>query len=78
MRLEHASATSEFHISCSDDDMDGPEDCPLPQGNGKGNDAGLLNTWGFGGMIGVDGSSFLCPGAPGGPNSVGRRLRLSG
>jgi hypothetical protein len=56
--------TSEFHISCSDDNMNGPEDCPLPQGNGKGNDSSLVNTWGFGGMLGEQGT-FSCPGAPG-------------
>ncbi|MBT8137142.1 MAG: hypothetical protein KJO54_09045 [Gammaproteobacteria bacterium] len=36
---------SKFHRSCSDDEMDGPEDCGLPQGNGKGNDAGFVNDW---------------------------------
>ncbi len=61
--------TSEFHISCSDDDMDGLEDCPLPQGDGKSNDPDLINQWGFGGMIGETGSLF-CPGVPGGSDSV--------
>ena len=26
---------SVFHMSCSDSDMNGPEDCALPQGDGK-------------------------------------------
>ena len=26
---------SVFHLSCSDDDMNGPEDCGSPQGDGK-------------------------------------------
>ncbi len=36
---------SKFHRSCSDDEMDGPEDCGMPQGNGKNNDAGFVNDW---------------------------------
>ena len=28
---------SRFHVSCSDDAMNGPEDCGTPQGNGKDN-----------------------------------------
>jgi len=60
---------SKFHISCSDDDMDGPEDCGTAQGNGKGNDDSLNNQWLFGGMTGEKGS-FGCPGVPGGPDSA--------
>jgi hypothetical protein len=43
---------SKFHISCSDSAMNGPEDCGQPQGDGKGNDAGLLNDWLLEGMSG--------------------------
>ncbi len=32
------SMTSEFHLSCSDDDMDGPEDCGKVIGDGKDDD----------------------------------------
>ena len=30
-----ASGISQFHLSCSDEDMNGPEDCGTPQGDGK-------------------------------------------
>jgi len=40
-----------FHLSCSDQDMNGPEDCGKPQGDGK-NKAGFLNDWLFEGMAG--------------------------
>jgi hypothetical protein len=44
---------STFHVSCSDEDMNGPEDCGKPQGDGKdkGKD-GRLNLWIFEGMAG--------------------------
>lgn len=60
---------SRFHISCSDDDMNGPEDCGSNQGNGKSDDSSLINEWLFGGMTGEKGS-FSCPGVPGGPDSA--------
>jgi hypothetical protein len=44
--------TSQFHISCSDSGMNGPEDCGQPQGDGKDDDAGLLNDWLLEGMSG--------------------------
>ncbi|MDH3587824.1 MAG: hypothetical protein OEQ74_00325 [Gammaproteobacteria bacterium] len=50
---------SKFHRSCSDDEMDGPEDCGMPQGNGKNNDAGLINDWLLEGMRDDD-SAFDC------------------
>jgi hypothetical protein len=50
-----ASGTSEFHVSCSDNDMDGPEDCGTSQGNGKSDDGGLVNDWALEGMTGEDG-----------------------
>lgn len=43
---------STFHVSCSDDDMNGPEDCGMPEGDGKDNKAGYINTWIFEGMAG--------------------------
>lgn len=42
---------SKFHLSCSDDDMDGPEDCGKAEGNGKDNSSGLINDWILEGMI---------------------------
>ncbi len=40
---------SNFHLSCSDDDMDGPEDCGKAAGNGK--DGSGLNSWILEGMV---------------------------
>jgi hypothetical protein len=45
------NGTSRFHVSCSDNEMNGPEDCGKPQGNGKDNKSGL-NLWTFEGMAG--------------------------
>jgi hypothetical protein len=59
------TGSSTFHVSCSDEDMDGPEDCGTPQGNGKKNDGGL-NLWLFEGMTGEKGS-FDCTVPPGDP-----------
>jgi hypothetical protein len=42
---------STFHLSCSDDDMDGPEDCGKLEGDGKGR-TGFINQWIFDGMAG--------------------------
>ncbi|MFC1532529.1 hypothetical protein ACFL7M_04060 [Thermodesulfobacteriota bacterium] len=50
---------SKFHLSCSDDDMDGPEDCGNYEGNGKGNEGGLINEWILAGMVDSQ-SSFNC------------------
>ena len=41
---------SKFHLSCSDDDMDGPEDCGKRQGNGK-DSSGFRNDWLLEGMV---------------------------
>jgi hypothetical protein len=49
---------STFHLSCSDDDMDGPEDCGKVEGNGKGL-SGFVNTWILEGISGA-GGSFEC------------------
>jgi hypothetical protein len=42
---------STFHLSCSDDDMDGPEDCGAIQGDGKAK-SGFLNLWKLDGLAG--------------------------
>lgn len=56
------NGVSEFHISCSDQDMNGPEDCGKPQGDGKNaSNAGGINSWLLAGM-----TSFSCPGVGGG------------
>ncbi len=54
---------SAFHLSCSDDEMDGPEDCGKAEGNGKSNSSGLLNTWTFEGMAG-NGEALDCTVSP--------------
>ena len=51
---------SVFHRSCSDQEMDGIEDCGTRQGNGKSNDAGLLNEWILQGLI-DDNNELICP-----------------
>ena len=35
--------------------MDGPEDCGLPQGNGKDNGSSFLNDWILEGMVDASG-----------------------
>ena len=56
--------TSQFHISCSDIDMTGPEDCGKPQGDGKANSTSLLNGWLLEGMSGANNQSFTCTPTP--------------
>jgi hypothetical protein len=46
--------TSVFHLSCSDSEMNGAEDCGKRQGDGKGNDSSRLNDWLFEGMVDSD------------------------
>ncbi len=36
---------SKFHLSCSDPEMNGVEDCGRNEGNGKSNELGLINDW---------------------------------
>jgi len=42
---------SKFHMSCSDQDMNGPEDCDTPQGDGKKNESQYINDWLLEGMV---------------------------
>jgi hypothetical protein len=44
---------SDFHISCSDRDMDGAEDCGKAEGDAKGL-SGFINQWIFKGMVDSD------------------------
>jgi hypothetical protein len=48
---ENKIGESTFHLSCSDDDMNGPEDCGKFEGDGK-DKAGFINDWLFEGMAG--------------------------
>ena len=50
---------SKFHMSCSDQEMNGPEDCGTAQGDGKANESGLINEWILAGMVDSR-SSFNC------------------
>ena len=54
------SGSSKFHVSCSDDNMNGPEDCGSPQGNGKDDSSSNVNLWLFEGMAGSNGIGFDC------------------
>ena len=49
---------STFHLSCSDSDMNGPEDCDKREGDGKGQ-IGYINDWIFEGMSGAS-HGFNC------------------
>jgi len=51
--------TSDFHLSCSDVDMNGPEDCGKAEGDAKGL-SGFINTWIFAGMSGANGITIDC------------------
>ena len=50
--------TSTFHLSCSDADMNGAEDCGKFEGDGKGK-VGFINDWLFAGMAG-NGKTLDC------------------
>ena len=52
-------SNAKFHVSCSDSNMNGPEDCPIPQGNGKDNDSNFSNDFLLEALIG-DSGSFTC------------------
>jgi len=53
------TSTSLFHLSCSDPDMDGSDDCGKDQGDGKNNTDPDSNLWLLDGMSGNNGS-FEC------------------
>ena len=52
---------SKFHLSCSDPDMNGPEDCGKRQGNGKDTCPCLINDWILEGMVDSVGSFDCTP-----------------
>ncbi len=49
---------STFHLSCSDADMNGADDCGKPQGDGKGK-IGFLNDWLLKGLVDSD-ETLVC------------------
>ena len=51
---------SRFHCSCSDNDMNGPEDCGKPQGDGKKNENKYINDWLLEGMVDSAGGILDC------------------
>ncbi len=51
---------SVFHVSCSDPDMNGIEDCGKAEGDGKGK-SGVLNDWLLEGMVGSKGALSCSP-----------------
>jgi hypothetical protein len=53
------NGTSKFHLSCSDDAMDGSEDCGSAQGDNKDDESSLVNKFLLDGMEGEKGS-FAC------------------
>ena len=54
---------SVFHLSCSDENMNGPEDCGSPQGDAK-DKSGYLNDWLLDGMAGANGQALVCTPQP--------------
>ena len=48
---------SKLRVACDDQEMDGPEDCGLPQGDGKDNKTEFINDWLLDGI--VDDSGLL-------------------
>jgi hypothetical protein len=59
--------TSTFHVSCSDVDMNGPEDCGKAQGDGKAK-TGFLNSWVLEGLSG-NGKTLDCTSTPAFPTA---------
>jgi hypothetical protein len=59
---------STFHLSCSDADMNGPEDCGTREGDGK-DKTGFLNDWLLEGMAG-NGQHLICTPTPPEPSDT--------
>jgi len=57
---ENKFGESKFHLSCSDKDMNGPEDCGKPQGDGKKNDDKYINDWLLEGLVDSAGGILDC------------------
>jgi hypothetical protein len=66
---------SVFHLSCSDDDMNGAEDCGARQGDGK-DQSGFLNDWILEGMVDTQGELDCNEGPPPEPEPVPRTLEV--
>ncbi|MBT8100530.1 MAG: hypothetical protein KJO82_12305, partial [Gammaproteobacteria bacterium] len=64
--INGVEGASIFHVSCSDEDFNDPSDCGKMAGNGKGNDAGLINDWQLEGFVDSDGRVLNCSPVGGG------------
>jgi hypothetical protein len=71
--LDGTAGESQFHLSCSDSEMDGSDDCGKAQGNNKGDEPDLVNDWLLDGSCGLDNTGVVdpTPGAPGGGDVTG-------
>ncbi len=70
---------SKFHRSCSDSDMNGPEDCGKAEGNGKQNDSNFLNLWILNGLVDEAGQVLDCGLAgPPGPSPLTFEQTITG
>lgn len=67
---------SDFHLSCSDVDMNGPEDCGKAEGDGKGL-SGFINTWIFAGMSGANGITIDCGNGGNGGGGAGTTCNIT-
>jgi hypothetical protein len=56
--------TSMFHISCSDANMNSPNDCGSQQESGKKDVGGLVNTWLLGSLKSSGSTVFNCASLP--------------
>lgn len=52
---------SKFHLSCSDEQMNGPEDCGNLLGNGKDDNSSLINIWQLEGIVDAGGTLNCTP-----------------
>jgi len=51
---------SKFHMSCSDDDFNSPDDCGKLSGNGKDNASDFINAWRLEGFVDNSGQVLDC------------------
>lgn len=60
------SGQSKFHMSCSDDDFNSPDDCGKLAGNGKKSGSGFINDWTLAGFVDSSGNVLDCGSATAG------------
>ena len=51
---------SMFHVSCSDDDFNSPDDCGKRAGDGKNNYSSKINAWELNGFVDANGAVLSC------------------